>query len=128
MYTLLRIPGPRELLDEYRRKLSAAYGELKVDISSRRGELTVDLSKHESWDEHQREVERVVARIADVIEATRRSGCSPHVDCGISVPPPSGSEISVVVRSYRHRPSLLEQFARLELPYEVTIYVQRQES
>jgi hypothetical protein len=123
MYTLLRITGDRELLDRYCRELSASHHELKVGIS-RRGELTLDLSKQESWDEHQWEVERVLAQIAPVIESAKRAGCAPYVDCGVYVPSPSGSGISVVVRSYRHRPSLLEQLARLEIPYELTIYVQ----
>ncbi len=123
MYTLLRIEGERALLDRYCRELAARHPELKVGIT-RRGELAVDLSKHDSWDEHQWQVENLLAKIAPVVEAARKDGCSPYVDCGVYVPSPSGPDISVVVRSYRHRPSLVEQLARLGLAYEVTVYVQ----
>jgi len=123
MYTLLRIEGDRASLEHYQQEFAARCGEARAALT-RRGDLTVDLSNEDSWDEHQWQVENLLGKVAPLIESVRKDGCSVYVDCGVYVPSPSGSATSVVVRTYRHRSSLIEQLARLGLDYEITVYVE----
>jgi hypothetical protein len=123
MYTLLRIDGERSALEELCREFVSRYGLERASIT-RRGELTIDLSKERSWDEHQWQVENVLREISPFIGLVRGAGYTPYVDCAVYVPGPSRPEISVVVRRFRHRSSVIEEMARLELDYEITVYVE----
>jgi hypothetical protein len=123
MYTLLRIEGEDDRLQELLSTLREELCDLNAEITGR-GDLSVDLSRQEEWEAHQDEIEARLPNLRAIVANAISRGCSAYLDSAVYVPPPDGVEVAVTVRAYRLCSALMGCLSEMGLSYEFTVYVE----
>lgn len=114
MFTVLRITGPYETLDEIARNVHSRVPHLRGEVN-RQGALVIDLSRETDWDRHISEMRANLAPIVDQIDF--RNELVAVVDSEVDAP-----NSKSWLRAYRFPTDLLRFLSEHHLALEVTVY------